>query len=573
MSTILFNQELAKKKNNFIFNVFSHKYFLNKKILDAGCGNGEIALSFFRLGSDVTIADARQEHLSAISKKYPSIKTLKLDFENPFSFGSKFDVTLSIGTLCHVKNYEKHLKDLCLRTKDLILETSVCDSDDPNVSFEINEDKSIHGLSFSGKGSRPSAAKIEKILIENGMSFIRLDVPDLNFDKYIYDWQVSNSNNKALFLRRFWICSKSTNVVKEIGKKFKKQIVEPGIRDNLIEEAPQIVEKSSIIENNYLSKNNYNENINNFFNLKFIKKDDVEIASKQYSIFFPEKFSPKKYWNLKFTVAPMTFSSKQWVSKIHPFFPNLNINKKILDYKCSSISNDLDLSICSIDNIFPSKNIFIEEWSGEVSQDSINNLNSCEHIITPSFENYIFLKSKLPNKKISRSSKFWLNPGVTINDGSDYAIYFEKNKELTSSVVNNFFKLNLNKLIVVGSRLKLPKEIVRVSEYEDYKKIINLIINAKVVIDVSNNQSYDSSIINFAKLNNIPVITNNYHYITDSDNVFFIKNKKENNKIFIEDSSVDFSFKKYSGSELIKPIINEDYNDIMYEKMLIMLGR
>jgi hypothetical protein len=59
-----------------------------------------------------------------------------------------------------VSNFEKHLKDLCNRSKNIILETAVCDSSDPNISFSVSENNTNSSLSFSGLASRPSAAKI-----------------------------------------------------------------------------------------------------------------------------------------------------------------------------------------------------------------------------------------------------------------------------------------------------------------------------------------------------------------------------------------------------------------------------
>ena len=212
--------EFSKTRAKFISDLFNPKYFLRKSIFDAGAGTGEISGYFSKNGGTVTAADARQEHLQAISKKYPNIKTIRSNFEAPLSVNAKYDITFSIDTLCHISNYEKHLKDLCAKSVELILETAVCDSNDPNINFNVAEDSSNKMLSATGMGSRPSAAKIEKILSESGMHFIRVDSSELNYNNYVYDWNVINSKNQDISLRRFWICSRRENVVKEIGKKY-----------------------------------------------------------------------------------------------------------------------------------------------------------------------------------------------------------------------------------------------------------------------------------------------------------------------------------------------------------------
>ena len=227
---------------------------MSKSVLDAGAGIGDIGAALFRVGATITAMDCRQEHLSAINKRYPGIKTIKADFEKPLGFSAKFDVALSIATLCHIENYQQHLKDLCVRSRDLILETAVCDSDDPEMCIKVNEDKNISNLSFSGNASRPSAANIEKILSDNGMYFIRLDMPELNHDKYIYNWEVSNTNRKDIFLRRLWVCSKSAYVISEISKKYKKvfNLVKLNFDPEEVETIAnnEIINSVNIIENN-----------------------------------------------------------------------------------------------------------------------------------------------------------------------------------------------------------------------------------------------------------------------------------------------------------------------------------
>ena len=223
---LVIRQESTMKKNmysnnkvKFILDVFSPKYFFRKNILDAGSGDGELISNFLKLGAGVTAVDGRQQNLNTIQKKYPSIKTVKLNFESPLSMMSKFDIVFSIDTLCHIANYEQHLVSLCARAKDLILETSVCDSNDPNDSLKLSEDSSIHSLSLSGVGSRPSAARIEKILSEHGMSYIRVDDSSLNDGNYVYDWKVTDSKKESLSLRRFWVCSKQPQVITQVSSK------------------------------------------------------------------------------------------------------------------------------------------------------------------------------------------------------------------------------------------------------------------------------------------------------------------------------------------------------------------
>lgn len=199
--------EWTYKRIKFIMDHFGYPFFRNKKILDLGCGHGDVGASFYRLGADVTCVDIRDDNLQITTKKYQGIKTKRANLDREWPF-DKVDVIMDLGLLCHLFNYEAHLKNACRSTNILILETAVCDSDDPELCIMGSEDPHAKDKSFSGTSSRPTAAKIEKILINAGMNFKRMDTNKLNSKDHIYDWSVSNSNNIDIGKRRLWIANK-----------------------------------------------------------------------------------------------------------------------------------------------------------------------------------------------------------------------------------------------------------------------------------------------------------------------------------------------------------------------------
>src|SRR5271170_7730703 len=164
--------EWNQKRIKGIVDFYGYKFFYFKRILDLGCGHGDLGGVLYRLGADITCVDARQEHLKVLAKKFQGIKTVKADLDGawPF-FGQRFDLILDLGLICHLDNYKKHLQDVCASTTHLVLETAVCDSDDPDLCIKIPEDKGTYDLSVNGMGCRPTAAAIEKVLRECGMSF------------------------------------------------------------------------------------------------------------------------------------------------------------------------------------------------------------------------------------------------------------------------------------------------------------------------------------------------------------------------------------------------------------------
>lgn len=199
-----------QKRVKGIVDYYGYKFFYGKKMADLGCGHADISGVIYRLGSDVTAVDARQEHLKVVSKKFPGIKTVKGNLDGPWPFhGQKFDITLDLGLLCHLASFENHLRAVCASTTYLVLETAVCDSDDPNKCVQVPEAKEVYDLSYNGMGCRPSVAAIERVLIDCHMSFKRMDSTKFNSGDYIYDWYPKNDGSHSISKRRIWFCTKN----------------------------------------------------------------------------------------------------------------------------------------------------------------------------------------------------------------------------------------------------------------------------------------------------------------------------------------------------------------------------
>jgi glycosyltransferase involved in cell wall biosynthesis len=194
-----------------------HTFFYNKTMLDLGCGHGDISGAFYRLGSQITAVDARPDHLAIANKKFPGIKIIKADLDQDWPFqGQKFDIVLDLALLCHLRDYEKHLINICNAANYVILETAVCDSDDPTKCILGSESKGIYDNSINGVSSRPTTAAIERILTNCGMSFRRMDNARLNSSPFVYDWQPQNNGDTSIGKRRLWFANKTGNIVQTV---------------------------------------------------------------------------------------------------------------------------------------------------------------------------------------------------------------------------------------------------------------------------------------------------------------------------------------------------------------------
>lgn len=186
-----------------IVDYYGKNFFKDKKVLELGCGYGDIGAVFASMGAEVTCSDAREEHLITLRKRYPHIKTVQADLNDKWPFRKKFDLILHLGTLYHLKMYEQHLRRVCKAAKNLVLETEVCDSNDPQKVIFVKE-KIGYDQSIGQQGCRPSPANLEMIFKSCGMRFKRVRTNRLNSDAHRYNWKIKNTGEWSNGLRRIW---------------------------------------------------------------------------------------------------------------------------------------------------------------------------------------------------------------------------------------------------------------------------------------------------------------------------------------------------------------------------------
>src|ERR1700722_6913418 len=207
----MFNETLyhdfCYKRIKLIIDYYGFNFFHNKTVLDLGGGHGDVGASLYRLGSQVTVVDVRNEHLKLAAKKYPGIKTQLVDLDKDWPFG-KYDFILDLDLICHLKNFENHLRNACNSTQHIVIETAVCDSTDDKLAVIMPENRDIYDASFNGFSARPTGAFIERILTECGMEFKRFDYTKLGVGKKSYDWRVAGTNSCDENKRRFWIAKR-----------------------------------------------------------------------------------------------------------------------------------------------------------------------------------------------------------------------------------------------------------------------------------------------------------------------------------------------------------------------------
>jgi SAM-dependent methyltransferase len=187
---------------------YGRDFFAGKSVLELGCGFGEIGLRFRDLGARVVFSDGRAEHLETIRAKFPEVETVVADLESEWPFEGRFDLIIHMGVLYHLKNYEHSLRAACANCEHLVLETEVCDSDDPETELFVNEEGYDQALSHVG--SRPSAPRVERILDECQMIHSRVRDARCNAGYHTYDWLVGNTMSWRHGQRRLWFCCRKS---------------------------------------------------------------------------------------------------------------------------------------------------------------------------------------------------------------------------------------------------------------------------------------------------------------------------------------------------------------------------
>jgi SAM-dependent methyltransferase len=206
--------EWNQKRIKAIIDYYGHPFFAQKRVLDLGCGHADVSGALFRLGADITAVDARQEHLKIAQKKYQGIKVVRADLDHNWPFANKeFDIVLDLDLICHLADYEQHIRQICSVANHVILETAVMDVLDNTKSIVLPENKNVYDLSVNGVSCRPTASAIERVLLECGFTFKRVDAAKFNSGSYVYDWRENNDESCDINHRRIWFASKASLAV------------------------------------------------------------------------------------------------------------------------------------------------------------------------------------------------------------------------------------------------------------------------------------------------------------------------------------------------------------------------
>lgn len=202
--------------------ILGRNWFKSKRILELGCGTGNISAYLQSIGADVTAADVRQAHLDRVKQTY-GINTMLINQELEWTVDQRFDLVIHFGVLYHLKNWRSDLRCALVCADMMFLETVVANTTDPMFEHYIEEDSTDSQSGFGGFASVMSAENIQQEIERNGYEWMRFDDADLSMPNrrlYQYDWEVTHAiagyetaqtfEDAPLYGgRRFWLIKKS----------------------------------------------------------------------------------------------------------------------------------------------------------------------------------------------------------------------------------------------------------------------------------------------------------------------------------------------------------------------------
>ncbi|MGY9014959.1 MAG: methyltransferase domain-containing protein [Rhodospirillales bacterium] len=199
--------EWRMKRVRKILEIYDVDFFRNKKILEIGGGLGDIGGFLAELGADVTSIEGRRVNRNFANLRFRNLanfKSIDCNCEEDFTHLGNFDLVINFGLLEVVRDAKSVIECCAKISNDILLETMVCDSSDPDKIVLVDMDKEGIDNPIYGVGARPSPAYIEKLFNDRGFTVDRYFDRDLNTAIHCYDWLPQDDGKVTDNFRRFW---------------------------------------------------------------------------------------------------------------------------------------------------------------------------------------------------------------------------------------------------------------------------------------------------------------------------------------------------------------------------------
>jgi ubiquinone/menaquinone biosynthesis C-methylase UbiE len=181
---------------------------IGSTVLEVGAGIGDHTSFFIDRNCQVVTSEAREENLRFLRQRYPGLKVLQLDLDNPPErFDETFDIIYCYGVLYHLKNPSNAIGFMarCCK-KMLLLETCVSFKDKELLNL-CSENRLDPSQAIGGTGCRPTRKWIYDQL-KQYFDYVYLPITQPCHEEFPTDWY-SPSSHKSSFARAVFIASRA----------------------------------------------------------------------------------------------------------------------------------------------------------------------------------------------------------------------------------------------------------------------------------------------------------------------------------------------------------------------------
>lgn len=167
-------------------------------VLEVGAGIGDHSHYYMDRGCQVTITEARAEHLAYLRNRYPGCTIEFLDMESPHSLkDSPFQIVHCYGLLYHLSKPRQALEFLSQNTtKMLLLETRVSFGENEEINL-VEESTSNPVQAYSGTGCRPTRTWLFTEL-QRLFEFVYLPTTQPCHEEFPLDWTAPEKHKSEL---------------------------------------------------------------------------------------------------------------------------------------------------------------------------------------------------------------------------------------------------------------------------------------------------------------------------------------------------------------------------------------
>ncbi len=305
---------------------------------------------------------------------------------------------------------------------------------------------------------------------------------------------------------------------------------------------------STHIKNN----SNLSAKINKVYDL-----DSVRTTSKQYSLRITHTKTEPKF-NYSGNIAIKNNSSINWINKIKPLCSNININ------------DNANIIFGELGSLSYGEKIWVDPFNDDFISEKDNAiLSRAKVIISPSLQNTELFQKLYTNAEIHLLEKPWpiIETTPIVYPSGDYVVMIHRTKEITDRIIESYDSNN-PPLVIIGALESYPEFVIPMNEYIVYDKMLGVLLNSKLLIDISPVDDYKSAILSIAFDSGLPVVTSNWFGL-GKNNCKFVIAKDKIDKINIPKIN-DLKIGIEDGLKLNKIEITENHN-IKLDKFLSVI--